>query len=146
MEGIKAIKFLFRETGAVWSSLFEMFHMHRCFILVEKRFCVGVFLLLSGRRLYSFFRNAAINVVLGGLLLFGGKRNEVSINRRDGLLYCQSFVDTVSALGMLPFLFSGYIPSISDAFLKPCQGSPLPVPRYWIISKPFPTDCCSGEV
>ena len=40
----------------------------------------------------------------------------------------------------------GFSHAVIVQLMKPCQGSPLPVPRYWIISKPFPTDCCSGEV
>ena len=62
-------------------------------VLVE----AGLFALCAGVSFYyqeedyiHFLETLLINVVLGGLLLLVGKRNEVSINRRDG--YCLSLI------------------------------------------------------
>ena len=94
-------------------------------VLVEAGFfalCAGVSFYYQEEDYIHFLETLLINVVLGGLLLLGGKRNEVSINRRDG--YCIVSLSWIlfSALGMLPFLFSGYIPSISDAFFETMSG------------------------
>ena len=58
-------------------------------VLVEAGFfalCAGVSFYYQEEDYIHFLETLLINVVLGGLLLLGGKRNEVSINRRDG--YC----------------------------------------------------------
>lgn len=94
-------------------------------VLVEAVFfalCAGVSFYYQEEDYIHFLETLLINVVLGGLLLLVGKRNEVSINRRDG--YCIVSLSWIlfSALGMLPFLFSGYIPSISDAFFETMSG------------------------
>ena len=123
-------------------------------VLVEAGFfalCAGVSFYYQEEDYIHFLETLLINVVLGGLLLLGGKRNEVSINRRDG--YCIVSLSWIlfSALGMLPFLFSGYIPSISDAFFETMSGftttgatildhiETLP-PRTVVLEKSDPVD------
>ena len=74
-------------------------------VLVEAGFfalCAGVSFYYQEEDYIHFLETLLINVVLGGLLLLGGKRNEVSINRRDG--YCIVSLSWIlfSALGMLP--------------------------------------------
>lgn len=101
-------------------------------VLVEAVFrtLCRCFLLLSGRRLYSFLETLLINVVLGGLLLLGV--NEMKYPSIDVTVivlsvfrgYC--FRHWECFLSYLVDIFHQY----PMPFLKPCQGSPLPVPRY----------------
>lgn len=118
-------------------------------VLVEAGFfalCAGVSFYYQEEDYIHFLETLLINVVLGGLLLLGV--NEMKYPSIDVTVivlsvfrgYC--FRHWECFLSYLVDIFHQY----PMPFLKPCQGSPLPVPRYWIISKPFPTDCCSGEV
>ena len=94
-------------------------------ILVEAgllALCAAISFYYQEEEYIHFLQTLLINVVLGGLMLLVGKRNEVSINRRDG--YCIVSLSWLlfSALGMLPFLFSGHITSVADAFFETMSG------------------------
>ena len=84
--------------------------------------CAAISFYYQEEEYIHFLQTLLINVVLGGLMLLVGKRNEVSINRRDGYcIVCLSWL-LFSALGMLPFLFSGHITSVADAFFETMSG------------------------
>lgn len=95
--------------------------------------------------LTAFLSSAAITAGAGIAFSIFGKNAERKISRRDGYVVVSLAWIFFSLFGMLPFYLSGYIPSITDAFLKPCRDSPLPEQAFWIISNHCPTDYFSGE-
>ena len=80
--------------------------------------CAGVSLLYEEPDYIYFVQTMGINIALGGSMVLVGKRTDNLISRRDG--YCIVSVSWLlfTALGMLPFYFSGYIPSVADAFFE----------------------------
>ena len=61
-----------------------------------------------------------IGAGLGGVLLGGS--NTKHIGTREGYLVVGLVWVVFSLFGMLPFRLSHYIPSLTDAFLKPCRA------------------------
>lgn len=74
----------------------------------------------------AFLYSAAITAGAGSIAALAGKNAEKRISRRDGYVIVTLAWVFFSLFGMLPFYLSGYIPTITDAFLKPCQDSPPP--------------------
>lgn len=113
----------------------------------------GMFMICTGISLwyreadYIYFVYAAlINVAVGSLFNFLGRKASNVVTRRDGYCIVAFTWLLFTAFGMLPFYISGEIPSVTDAFLKPCRGLPLPELRFWTILRIFLTLCCFGEV
>ncbi len=72
---------------------------------------------------YKYFLYAALlNSGVGGVLLLMGRKAERRLTRRDG--YCIVSLTWVlfTLFGMLPFYFSGAIPSVTDAFFETMSG------------------------
>ena len=84
--------------------------------------CAGVSLLYQEPDYIYFVQTMGINIVLGGGMILFGKRADSQVSRRDG--YCIVSVSWLlfTALGMLPFYLSGYIPSVADAFFETMSG------------------------
>lgn len=81
----------------------------------------------------AFLYSAAITAGAGSIAALAGKNAEKRISRRDGYVIVTLAWVFFSLFGMLPFYLSGYIPTITDAFLKPCQDSPPPEQVFWTI-------------
>ena len=84
--------------------------------------CAGVSLFYHEPEYLCFVQTLLINVILGGLLIVAGKKNENGMNQRDGYFIVSISWLLFTALGMLPFLFSGHIPSVADAFFETMSG------------------------
>ena len=69
----------------------------------------------------AFLYSAAITAGAGSIAALAGKNAEKRISRRDGYVIVTLAWVFFSLFGMLPFYLSGYIPTITDAFLKPCR-------------------------
>ena len=84
--------------------------------------CMGVSLYYHETDYIYFVWSALINVGVGGTLIFWGRNARNIVTRRDG--YCVVAFTWLffTAFGMLPFYFSGSIPSISDAFFETMSG------------------------
>jgi trk system potassium uptake protein TrkH len=83
-------------------------------------FCVS---LLYQENDYVFFAySIGVNVAAGGLFSAFGGKTEAQLTSRDA--YCVVSLTWIffTAFGMLPFYFSGYIPSITDAFFETMSG------------------------
>ena len=63
-----------------------------------------------------------ITISIGILLYFLNKPTTTNIQKKEGYLIVTLGWLTLSFTGMLPYLLSGAIPTISDAFLKPSLG------------------------
>ena len=84
--------------------------------------CTGVSLIYQESDHMYFIYTILINVGLGSLLLFLGKGCERRITQRDGYLIVALSWLLFTALGMLPYLFSGDISSVTDAFFETMSG------------------------
>lgn len=89
----------------------------------------AMFLISMGVSLYyheesykAFLYTLIINLVAGGLLMAYGKGANNRVTRRDG--YCIVSLTWIlfSLSGMLPFIFSGEIPSAANAFFETMSG------------------------
>ena len=84
--------------------------------------CMGVSLLYHEPCYKAFLYTTIINALVGSGLILYGKGADTWMTRKDGY-----FIVTVTWLlftlsGMLPFLFSGHIPSLTDAFFETISG------------------------
>ena len=84
--------------------------------------CAAVSLLYGEDDLIYFLQAALVNAAAGAGLLFYGRNAENRMNRRDG--YCIVSLSWIlfSAFGMLPFLFSGSIEGVANAFFETMSG------------------------
>lgn len=84
--------------------------------------CAGISLCYGEYDYKYFLYTAFLNVAIGGVLLVLGRKAENRLTRRDG--YCIVSLTWVlfTFFGMLPFYFSGGIPSITDAFFETMSG------------------------
>ncbi len=69
----------------------------------------------------SFLYSAGITF-LTGILLTGLKPKSMKLGRREGLLLTAVVWVVFSSFGMLPFIFSGTLPHITDAFFETMSG------------------------
>ena len=101
-------------------------YMMGILLMIEALFmalAAGVSLLYNGNDLLAFI--ASIGIILGvGLIGFFAGRNhrDKKISRRDGVLLVAISWAIFSAFGMLPFLFSGAIPRVVDAYFETMSG------------------------
>lgn len=83
---------------------------------------MGIDLAYGDHAWLSFLYTALLCVGLGLLLRFLGRKAENRMSRRDGYIVVSVTWVLFSALGMLPYLFSGYIPRVADAFFEAMSG------------------------
>ncbi|WP_321518160.1 TrkH family potassium uptake protein [uncultured Bacteroides sp.] len=84
--------------------------------------CAGVSLIYGESIINDFLMVAAGSVIFGGLLLLMGKGASKQLNRRNGYLIVTLSWLLFSAIGMFPFLISGYVPRVVDAFFETMSG------------------------
>ncbi len=70
----------------------------------------------------SFVYTIAISAAAGGLLMALGKPRDKSIFAREGFAIVALAWITMSAVGALPFIFSGVITNYTDAFFETVSG------------------------
>ena len=63
-----------------------------------------------------------ITIFLGGLLYFFNKPKNTNIQKKEGYLIVTLGWLTLTLTGMLPYIFSGAIPSITNAFFETLSG------------------------
>lgn len=84
--------------------------------------CSCVSLFYETNDLLSFLYSAGLCVGVGTLLLLVGRTAQRHLSRRDGYVIVSAAWLAFSAFGMLPFVISGYIPSVTDAFFETMSG------------------------
>lgn len=70
----------------------------------------------------TFFYSAGISAFLGLLSLLSGRNAKPVVGRREGSVIVTSIWLVFSLIGMLPYLISGSIPSVTDAFFETMSG------------------------
>ncbi|MEM6700777.1 MAG: potassium transporter TrkG, partial [Bacteroidota bacterium] len=89
------------------------------------------FLMLTGIIFSSIFKSGdgldllwsgLITVGVGGASFFFGRTRKGSVNKREGYLIVALGWLSMVSFGMLPYLFSGTIPSVTGAFFETVSG------------------------
>jgi trk system potassium uptake protein TrkH len=75
----------------------------------------------SGDALHLVY-SAAICLAVGGMLWLLGTNKSKSVNKREGYLIVALGWLSMVSFGMLPYLISGEIPSVTDAFFETMSG------------------------
>ena len=94
-------------------------------LLIESIFMLlsaGVSLIYSESDLIAFLISTALTAAVGGMLLYKGRTFETHISKREGYFIVSVSWIFFSLFGMLPFIISGAIPSVSNAFFETMSG------------------------
>lgn len=70
----------------------------------------------------AFVISSGIAILAGAVLSYFGRGAERRFGRRDGYMIVTVSWIVFSLIGMLPYIISGYIPSITDAFFETMSG------------------------
>lgn len=70
----------------------------------------------------AFIVSSGIAILVGAVLSFFGRGAERRFSRRDGYMIVTVSWIVFSLIGMCPFLLSGYLPSVTDAFFETMSG------------------------
>lgn len=84
--------------------------------------CALVSLIYRENDLDDFLIVAGITSGVGSILIFLGRNAEKGLKRRDSCIIVSLTWVLFSAFGMLPFIISGYIPSVANAFFETMSG------------------------
>lgn len=84
--------------------------------------CAGVSLCYDEPEYIDFVYTMLLNGGIGTLLLFIGRTKKSNVSFRDGYLIVSLVWLLFTSFGMLPFIFSGHIPSVADAFFETMSG------------------------
>ena len=84
--------------------------------------CSLVSLYYHDEALSDFWISAGVTAVAGAILARIGWKSERRLTRRDGYVIVSLTWAFFSLFGMLPFLISGYIPRVEDAFFEAISG------------------------
>jgi trk system potassium uptake protein TrkH len=83
---------------------------------------LGVSIYYGEDDLWAFVISLLINLMVASASHYYGKGAERIISRKDGYVIVASAWFVSSLLGMLPYLISGYITDVSDAFFESMSG------------------------
>jgi len=96
------------------------------FLLVVEGFAIliacCIALLYQGPDSYPLFKSALICVVTGGLAILLTRNAKKAISKNDGFLIVSLVWVIFSLFGSLPYLISGSIPNLTDAFFETMSG------------------------
>lgn len=84
--------------------------------------CCMVSLYYSEPSYTAFIYSFLINAIVGMLFILFGKSHKESYNKRDGFAIVTFTWISFSLSGMIPYLISGAIPSVSNAFFETMSG------------------------
>jgi trk system potassium uptake protein TrkH len=94
-------------------------------LLIETLFLTttfGVSLYYEEHITTAYISTLAATLACSSLLLYLGRGKERNISRKDGYIVVSSSWIIFSVFGSMPFIFSGYIPSVTNAFFETMSG------------------------
>ncbi len=94
-------------------------------LLVEGFFILtafGVALLYKGPDIYPLLLSAVICMAIGGFVILLTRKVKKSINKNDGFIIVSLVWILFSLFGSLPYMISGSIPGITNAFFETMSG------------------------
>lgn len=84
--------------------------------------CLIMSVCYHGNDWMAFLFSLAVTCFVSGLLQWQGREASSFLHRRDAYLIVSLTWVIFSALGAIPFVVSGYVPSITDAFFETMSG------------------------
>lgn len=102
-----------------------IFRVMGSLILIEAALLLlslGIGLIYQEYDIAAFLYTTLIATVLGGTLWYAGRKAENRMSRRDGYIVVACAWTVFSLIGMLPYIISGYIPNVADAFFETMSG------------------------
>ena len=84
--------------------------------------CAGIALLYKEDDIMAFLTSMLFTVCCGFVMKYLGRDADNNLSRRDSYLLVTATWVVFSFFGMLPFIISGYIPNITDAFFETMSG------------------------
>lgn len=89
---------------------------------VAMLFALGVALIYGEHDIQAFCISSGINLGIGGLIVLGTSNTKKDIGKREGFIIVSMVWIIFSFFGCLPYIFSGSIPSFTDAFFETMSG------------------------
>ena len=84
--------------------------------------CCCVSMIYGERDLMSFIVSFAVCLSVSAILLIYGRRKKCAISRNEGYIVVALSWVLFSVFGMVPYLWGGFIPNITDAFFETMSG------------------------
>ena len=84
--------------------------------------CCCVSMIYGERDLMSFIVSFAICLSVSAILLVYGRRRKCAMSRNEGYIVVALSWVFFSVFGMVPYLWGGFIPNITDAFFETMSG------------------------
>ena len=84
--------------------------------------CVGIALYYKEDDSMAFMSSAIFTACCGFVLKYLGRDADNNLSRRDSYLLVTVTWVVFSLFGMLPFIISGYIPNVTNAFFETMSG------------------------
>ena len=84
--------------------------------------CCCVSMIYGERDLMSFIVSFAICLSVSAILLVYGRRKKCAMSRNEGYIVVALSWVFFSVFGMVPYLWGGFIPNITDAFFETMSG------------------------
>ena len=84
--------------------------------------CAGISFFYKEDDLVAFLISAIFTICCGFVMKYFGSTANNNLSRRDSYLLVTSTWLIFSFFGMLPFIISGYIPNVTDAFFETMSG------------------------
>ena len=84
--------------------------------------CCCVSIIYGERDLMSFIVSFAICLSVSAILLVYGRRKKCAMSRNEGYIVVALSWVFCSVFGMVPYLWGGFIPNITDAFFETMSG------------------------
>lgn len=92
--------------------------------------CNGGFMLLSALVSYIYKDGASLDLLLaglvtvlvGGLLMFNSRKHRKEVQKKEGYIIVTGGWMIMAISGMLPYLFTGAIPEVTNAFFETMSG------------------------
>ncbi len=94
-------------------------------LVIESLFfllCMAMELYYKEDIIYSFLVPFVVSISLGFAGLWLGRGASTTIGKREGAIIVTMTWVICSLIGMLPYIISGFIPSVSDAFFETMSG------------------------
>ena len=81
-----------------------------------------VAIIYNGHDIFAFLISAAINISIGGIIVYFTWNVNKDIGKREGFIIVSSVWIVFSFFGSLPFILSGSIPNFTNAFFETMSG------------------------
>ncbi len=90
-----------------------------CFFMLLSIIVCAIY---GGRDIMSFIYSLGITLAAASVLTIGSFTKKIDLRKREGYIIVSLVWVVFSIFGSLPYLFSGSIPSVSDAFFETMSG------------------------